>query len=181
MDPGPSRKGSPHSVSDGMSLVNFAIIVPNTGAVLSTTRSTANGVPQFPAASRPRTERRDGPKLVDLSMNLPPEPDDPELIARMTSGLENVGRDLVQLLRYQGFGGAQADKDAASNWLGRRALVPAQERVLVTPGAHPAILAIFGMLAKPGETVVVEGQLAMGTGNRAGPRMPYHAPTSYPG
>ena len=115
------------------------------------------------AANAQRTERRDGPKLVDLSMNLPPEPDDPDLIARMTSGLENVGRDLVQLLRYQGFGGAQADKDAASNWLGRRALVPAQERVLVTPGAHPAILAIFGMLAKPGETILCEALTYPGT------------------
>jgi len=61
------------------------------------------------------------PEIVDLSMNLPPEPDDPELLDRMQDGLEAVGRDLVSLLRYQGFGGVQADKDAASNWLSRRA------------------------------------------------------------
>jgi hypothetical protein len=54
------------------------------------------------------------PEIVDLSMNLPPEPDDPELLDRMQDGLEAVGRDLVSLLRYQGFGGVQADKDAAS-------------------------------------------------------------------
>ena len=67
------------------------------------------------------------PLIVDLSMNLPPEPDDPELLDRMQDGLEAVGRDLVSLLRYQGFGGVQADKDAASNWLSRRALVPVDE------------------------------------------------------
>jgi DNA-binding transcriptional MocR family regulator len=102
------------------------------------------------AARPPRVE------LVDLSMNLPPEPDDPALIERMRAGLEEVGRDLVSLLRYQGFGGSQADKDAASSWLGRRALVPAQGRIMVSPGAHPAILGIFGMLAKAGDVILSE-------------------------
>ncbi|HSI39899.1 MAG TPA: PLP-dependent aminotransferase family protein [Xanthobacteraceae bacterium] len=96
------------------------------------------------------------PSRADLSMNLPPEPDDPALIERMQEGLAEVGRDIVALMRYQGFGGSPADKDAASSWLGRRALVPAQERIFVTPGAHPALLAIFSLLAKPGETVLCE-------------------------
>lgn len=93
---------------------------------------------------------------VDLSMNLPPEPDDPDLIGRMQAGLEIVGRDLVSLLRYQGFGGTPADKDAASLWLGRRSLVPSQDRIFITPGAHPALLAIFGVLARPGDVVLSE-------------------------
>ncbi|MGO7565113.1 PLP-dependent aminotransferase family protein, partial [Rhizobium johnstonii] len=37
-----------------------------------------------------------------------------------------------------------------------RGLVPSQERIFVTPGAHTALLAIFGLLAKPGETVLSE-------------------------
>ncbi|HEY3891636.1 MAG TPA: PLP-dependent aminotransferase family protein, partial [Bradyrhizobium sp.] len=96
------------------------------------------------------------PRPVDLSMNLPPEPDHPELIERMQAGVEYVSRDIVSLLRYQGFGGTQADKDAASSWLGRRALVPAQERIFVSPGAHPALLGILTILAKPGEAVLCE-------------------------
>lgn len=96
------------------------------------------------------------PRPVDLSMNLPPEPDDPELIARMQAGVDYVTRDIVSLLRYQGFGGTQADKDAASSWLGRRALVPAQDRVFVSPGAHPALVGIVSILAKPGDTIVSE-------------------------
>ncbi len=93
---------------------------------------------------------------IDFSMNMPPEPDDPDLLARMREGLSAVATNLVSLLRYQGFGGAGMDKDAAAAWLSRRGLVPSQERIFVTPGAHPALLAIFGMLAKPGETVLSE-------------------------
>ena len=57
-------------------------------------------------------------------MNMPPEPEDPELLARMREGFASVAADLGSLLRYQGFGGSPADRDAASAWLGRRALVP---------------------------------------------------------
>lgn len=93
---------------------------------------------------------------LDLSMNMPPEPDDPDLVARMREGLAALSADLVPLLRYQGFGGAGVDKDAAALWLGRRGLTPPQERIFITPGAHPALLAIFGTLAKPGDTVLSE-------------------------
>jgi DNA-binding transcriptional MocR family regulator len=89
-------------------------------------------------------------------MNLPPEPDDPDLIGRMREGLAELSTDLVSLLRYQSFGGSSADKDAASAWLGRRALVPTQERVFVTPGAHPALIGILSMLAKPADTILCE-------------------------
>ncbi len=91
---------------------------------------------------------------VDLTMNLPPEPDEPELIERMRDGLAAIGRELVPLLRYQWFGGALADKDAASNWFGRRALAPSQERIFVSPGAHPALVGILTVLTKPGDTVL---------------------------
>ncbi|MFT6460005.1 GntR family transcriptional regulator, partial [Pseudophaeobacter arcticus] len=37
----------------------------------------------------------------DPMMNMPPEPDDPALIARMASGLGHVAANLVPLLRYQ--------------------------------------------------------------------------------
>jgi DNA-binding transcriptional MocR family regulator len=110
---------------------------------------------------RASAKRRHGPmarhpEIVDLSMNLPPEPDDPELLDRMQDGLEAVGHDLIYLLRYQGFGGVQADKDAATSWLGRRALVPPQDRLFISPGAHPALLGIFGILAKAGDVILSE-------------------------
>ncbi|MCM2474482.1 PLP-dependent aminotransferase family protein [Rhizobium sp. CG5] len=93
---------------------------------------------------------------IDFSMNMPPEPDDPALLERMQEGLTAVASNLVSLLRYQGFGGSPMDKDAAAAWLSRRGLVPSQERIFVTPGAHPALLAILSNLAKPGQTVLCE-------------------------
>ena len=59
-------------------------------------------------------------------MNLPPEQATPTSWSGCARGLADVARDLVGLLRYQGFGGSRADKEAASAWLGRRALVPKQ-------------------------------------------------------
>src|ERR1700760_637430 len=108
--------------------------------------SPANG---FPAPARLSSGRP-----VDLMMNLPPEPDDPALIGRMQSALEVVSRDLISLLRYQGFGGSPADKEVASYWLGRRALTPELERIYITPGAHPALLGIIQILAKTGDVVL---------------------------
>lgn len=96
------------------------------------------------------------PEIVDLSMNLPPEPDDAELLDRMQDGLESLGRDLVYLMRYQGFGGVEADKDAAASWLRRRALAPQQDRLFIAPGAHPALLGILGLMAKAGDVVLSE-------------------------
>ncbi len=94
-----------------------------------------------PAVTNPMRRRTE---VVDHTMNLPPEPTDPVLIDRMQAGLTEVAHDLISLLRYQGFGGSEADKEAASSWLGRRAMVPSQERIFVTPGAHPALLGIDG-------------------------------------
>ena len=93
---------------------------------------------------------------ADFSMNMPPEPEDPELLARMREGFASVASDLGSLLRYQGFGGSPMDRDAASAWLGRRALVPAQERIFVTPGAHGAMVGIFSLIAKPGDVILCE-------------------------
>ena len=93
---------------------------------------------------------------ADFSMNMPPEPDDPDIVARMRDGFAAVSADLGSLLRYQGFGGSPRDRDAASAWLGRRALVPSQERIFVASGAHGAMVGIFSMLAKAGEAVLCE-------------------------
>jgi DNA-binding transcriptional MocR family regulator len=108
------------------------------------------------------------PEIVDLSMNLPPEPDDPDLLDRMQDDLQAIGRDLVLLMRYQGFGGVAADKEAASAWLGRRGLVPRQDRVFIVPGAHPALLGIMGLLARPGEVILSEAITYPGTRSIAG-------------
>jgi len=93
---------------------------------------------------------------ADFTMNMPPEPSDPELLTRMREGVARVAADLEDLLRYQGFGGSPLDRDAASAWLGRRALVPAQERIFLAPGAHGALVGIFSLLAKAGDAILCE-------------------------
>ena len=93
---------------------------------------------------------------TDFTMNLPPEPQDPDLLSRMEAGFSVVAGSTKALLRYQGFGGAPSDKDAASNWLGRRALVPTQDRLFVTPGAHAALVGILRLLCSPGDVLLCE-------------------------
>ena len=93
---------------------------------------------------------------VDLTMNLPPEPNDPDLIERMQAGIKYVAQDIVSVLRYQGFGGTQADKDAALGWLARRAMNPPQERIFVSPGAHAALAGMLTILANPGDVILSE-------------------------
>jgi DNA-binding transcriptional MocR family regulator len=115
------------------------------------------------AAKRRHEPMARHPEIVDLSMNLPPEPDDPELLDRMQDGLEALGRDLVYLMRYQGFGGVSADKDAAMMWLKHRALMPPPDRLFISPGAHPALLGILGVLTKPGDIVLSEALTYPGT------------------
>ena len=65
---------------------------------------------------------------ADFTMNMPPEPDDPELLQRMRAGFASVAADLDSLLRYQGFGGSPMDEkqpragsDAARSFLRRSA------------------------------------------------------------
>ncbi|WP_149139715.1 PLP-dependent aminotransferase family protein [Gemmobacter caeruleus] len=92
----------------------------------------------------------------DLSMNLPPEPDDPALLAAMRAGLDHVGANLVALLRYQSTVGSEIDRAAALSWLSMRGMVPNLDRIAVTPGAHATMVAVLSILASPGDTILCE-------------------------
>ena len=102
------------------------------------------------AEAAPRT----GP--VDFTMNLPPEPDAPALQARMQASFAELSGSLVDLLRYQGFGGTDADKEAALRWLGARGIVVPRERLLICPGAHSALAGVLGQIARPGDALCAE-------------------------
>lgn len=93
---------------------------------------------------------------ADLSMNLPPEPADPALLARMREGMAAVSADLVALLRYQSPIGSERDREAAGVWLAERGLAPGLDRVAVAPGAHVALVAILSTLARAGDVVLCE-------------------------
>jgi DNA-binding transcriptional MocR family regulator len=103
------------------------------------------------------------PDLVDFTMNLPPEPDDPALVERMRDGFAAIAQDLTHILRYQGFGGAPEHKAAGLDWLSRRGLNVTAEQLLVCPGTHCVISTLFRTLAAPGETVLAEELTYPGT------------------
>ncbi|WP_330628233.1 PLP-dependent aminotransferase family protein (plasmid) [Thioclava litoralis] len=92
----------------------------------------------------------------DLSMNMPPEPTDPDLLAGMRAGLMAVSGHLVDLLRYQSPIGTEPDRLAARSWLAPRGLDVALERIAVTPGAHATMAAVLSMLCKAGDHVLCE-------------------------
>ncbi|WAP67633.1 aminotransferase-like domain-containing protein [Jiella pelagia] len=92
----------------------------------------------------------------DATMNMPPEPTDPALLAKMREGLDYVGANLVPLLRYQSPTGGEKDKIAASSWLSMRGMVPKLERIAVTPGAHATMTAILSLATEPGDTILCE-------------------------
>lgn len=119
---------------------------------------------------RVATDRPDPSRSAeaDLSMNMPPEPQDPELRRRMQEGLGHVSANLIDLLRYQGATGSKRDRLAASSWLSMRGMVPALECVAVTPGAHATMAAILSILTRPGDTVLCEAVTYPGIRNVAG-------------
>lgn len=91
----------------------------------------------------------------DFSMNMPPEPGDVTLWTRLCSGLEPISHDLARVLRYQRFGGTEADKQAAVEWLARRGVATGLDRVFVVPGAHAALLAATRVLTDGGRGVIL--------------------------
>ncbi|MBY6057313.1 PLP-dependent aminotransferase family protein [Leisingera daeponensis] len=92
----------------------------------------------------------------DPMMNMPPEPDDPVLLARMQKGLEHVSANLLPLLRYQSVTGSPQDRAIAAEWMQAGGLPCAPERLAVTPGAHASLYAVLTVLAEPGATVLCE-------------------------
>ncbi|WP_230970843.1 aminotransferase-like domain-containing protein [Nitrogeniibacter aestuarii] len=96
------------------------------------------------------------PAVIDLSMNLPPEPDSTELLARMESGMKRLCTDIRGMLRYQTFGGSPEDRDMAVQWLARRGVRSALNKVLICPGTHSALNALFALLAGHGGRICCE-------------------------
>lgn len=96
----------------------------------------------------------------DMTLNMPPEPADPSLLAAMQAGLRGLG-DVSALLRYQDFGGSAEARRAGAKWLSGRFPGLAGDggavgRIQLFPGAQSAILAILLTLTRPGDVVCCE-------------------------
>lgn len=108
-----------------------------------------------PRAGKPSADPRRTSE-EDPRMNMPPEPEDPKLIAKMQAGLSHVAANIVPLLRYQTPLGGDKDKEIAGKWLHANGLSFVPERFAVAPGAHAAIDAALTVLRQPGTVVLCE-------------------------
>lgn len=96
--------------------------------------------------------------LIDMSMNLPPIPEDDGIAQQLWAGFAKLhGPDVTRLmLRYQEPGGALRDRQAGVRWLASRMPNVSVSRLLVAPGAQGALTAILASLAGKGEVVLTE-------------------------
>ncbi len=98
------------------------------------------------------------PTIVDMSMNLPPQPSDPPLRDLLRDGIGRLLRheDTATLMAYRTGAGTPQDRAAGAAWL-RPVLGPISPgRVLVCPGAQSAMHAILATLTRPGDALVTE-------------------------
>jgi DNA-binding transcriptional MocR family regulator len=99
-----------------------------------------------------------GGSNVEMTMNLPPEPQDAGLLSHMHATAAGLlaRTDLYALLRYQDFGGSLHDREVGAQWLRRFLPNCRVEQVLVCPGIHSVLTALFSQLARPGELICAE-------------------------
>jgi len=97
-----------------------------------------------------------GGSSVEMTMNMPPEP--AELAARLRDSAARLfsATDPYRLLRYQDFGGTADDRAAGTKWLKRRFDDCDEDKVLVCPGIHSALVALVSQLARPGGTICLD-------------------------
>ena len=92
---------------------------------------------------------------IDLSMNIPPQPEEAGLARRLPDAVADVlGRiGGMAHLHYQESGGSEPDRAAGALWLGRRIPALSPDRVLVAPGSQGALFALCQFLARPGDAI----------------------------
>jgi DNA-binding transcriptional MocR family regulator len=95
---------------------------------------------------------------IDLSMNVPPQPLEAALDARIQRALDAIHKrdGLSSHLNYQEPGGNDVDRLAVAAWLRPRLGDVPPERVVIYPGSQPAIFNILLTYVKPGEVVLTE-------------------------
>lgn len=96
--------------------------------------------------------------LVDLSMNLPPQPYGVNLagLLREATGAILARTDPATLMAYHPGAGSLAQRTAGAIWLAPTLGVVDPARVVVTGGAQVALTALIDHLTTPGDTILVE-------------------------
>lgn len=94
----------------------------------------------------------------EMSMNLPPEPEDSTLLDQLTTRSRQVinSDSLYDLFRYQDFGGSQRDREAGAKFLSPLFDTVDPDRVLVCSGIHHVLTVLLTQLCvqQPGSICV---------------------------
>jgi DNA-binding transcriptional MocR family regulator len=97
-------------------------------------------------------------RIVDLGMNLPPQPADlsiQEVIGRGMAALL-ARAEPADLLTYRAGAGTATERVAGAAWLRPTLGEVDPERVVVAPGAQPALLAALGTMAGRGDAILTD-------------------------
>lgn len=100
----------------------------------------------------------DEASLVDLSMNLPPAPQGVSLAALLKETTAAIldHTEVATLMAYHAGPGAPGQRAAGAAWLAATLGQIGSERIVVAPGAQPALTAVLATIARPGAGLVVE-------------------------
>ena len=93
--------------------------------------------------------------LIKLTVNAPPDPCYRTLLAEGLFELAGAG-GLEGLFAYTPKRGFADHRAAAAAWVGRVGVEASPEQIVITGGAHQAIVTAFAALARPGDAVLVE-------------------------
>ncbi|MCP1203932.1 GntR family transcriptional regulator, partial [Acetobacter oryzoeni] len=88
--------------------------------------------------------RHTGPAVVDLTMNLPPIPQDPPLQRIIQSDITAIlkQQDLNSLMSYRVTGGTLEERQMGAKWIAPVIGQRRTDEILVSPGAQSALAAI---------------------------------------
>jgi len=109
----------------------------------------------FVRAGRPSTDRGG---VVDLGVNLPPRPEVPSWPDLLRAGLDKLLERAApdDLFSYRSGAGTAEERVAGAAWLRPVLGDTDPERILLSPGAQPALMALFSVLAQPGDALLAD-------------------------
>ncbi len=92
----------------------------------------------------------------DLSLNAPPVSVVMDLLQENLRELAHDGPATNRAFDYEPIPGEAAHRQAACKWMALRGLAATPDQVLITQGAHEALLVCLSALTQPGDTVLCE-------------------------
>ncbi|HEX5795794.1 MAG TPA: PLP-dependent aminotransferase family protein [Geminicoccaceae bacterium] len=112
--------------------------------------------PRPPPSERPDRFGDGGDALITLTVNAPPDPSYRTLLAQALGEIGARAGALDDFLSYTPKRGFADHRVAAAAWIGRVGLAVSPEQIVITGGAHQAIVTALAALARPGDEVMVE-------------------------